>query len=173
MKSLCTILHIKHLKKYALLILTIKKISDWDSLMKMQEPKMMIDRNGNNRPVINKDGSKEMHIKGNNILLWYKDHIQHLLEIIKDIAGNPHSHITLKIHQCLNYLTQHKYLKDEDCLDVDVDLLQNKKYETYDDMMKISSTIFFYHRSSLSENRYKKRTNKKDNSQEITFTVHE
>ena len=49
-----------------------KEISDWDSLMKMQEPKMMIDRNGNNRPVINKDGSKEMHIKGNNILLWYK-----------------------------------------------------------------------------------------------------
>ena len=145
-----------------------KEISDWDSLMKMQEPKMMIDRNGNNRPVINKDGSKEMHIKGNNILLWYKDHIQHLLEIIKDIAGNPHSHITLKIHQCLNYLTQHKYLKDEDCLDVDVDLLQNKKYETYDDMMKYLAPSFFttevvYRRIDT------KRTNKKDNSQEITL----
>lgn len=145
-----------------------KEISDWDSLMKMQEPKMMIDRNGNNRPVINKDGSKEMHIKGNNILQWYKDHIQHLLEIINDIADNTNSHITLKIHQCLNYLTQHKYLKDEDCLDVDVDLLQNKKYETYDDMMKYLAPSFFstevvYRRIDT------KSTNKKDNSHEITL----
>ncbi len=95
---------------------------------KMQEPKMMIDRNGNNRPVINKDGSKEMHIKGNNILLWYKKIISNIYwKSSKDIAGNPHSHITLKIHQCLNYLTQHKYLKDEDCLDVDVDFCCKKK----------------------------------------------
>lgn len=103
----------------------------------------MIDsRTGNERPVINKDGSKRMYVKESNILTWYKSHIQHLLNVIKDIAENSNSHITLKIHQCLNYLTQHTYLKGEDCLDVDKDLLQGKKYETYDDMMKLLAPSF-------------------------------
>ena len=146
-----------------------KEMSDWDSLMKMQEPKMMIDsRTGNERPVINKDGSKRMYVKESNILTWYKSHIQHLLNVIKDIAENSNSHITLKIHQCLNYLTQHTYLKGEDCLDVDKDLLQGKKYETYDDMMKLLAPSFF-----ITEVVYRKmdtkRMDQKDNSQEITL----
>ncbi len=120
-----------------------REISKFDQLMALKEKKMAKDRKGNLQPVLNDDGSEQMIVTGENVLKWYKEHIEDLKAAIANIVNQPCNHITVKVHQCLDYLKEGRFANNKDSLDIDRDLLKGVRYELYDDMMRQLPPSFF------------------------------
>lgn len=120
-----------------------REISKFDQLMALKEKKMAKDRKGNLQPVLNDDGSEQMIVMDENVLKWYKGHIEDLKAAIANIVNQPCNHITVKVHQCLDYLKEDRFAKNKDSLDIDRDLLKGVRYELYDDMMRQLPPSFF------------------------------
>jgi hypothetical protein len=144
-----------------------REISKFDQLMALKETKMVEDRKGNLQPVLNNDGSEQMIVTGENVRKWYKGHIEDLKVAIANIVNQPCNHITVKIHQCLDYLKEGRFANNEDSLDVDSSLLKGKRYELYDEMMRQLPPSFF-----ITELCYKRKGQPQTNSddeEEITL----
>ncbi len=120
-----------------------REISKFDQLMALKEKKMAKDRKGNLQPVLNDDGSEQMIVTGENVLKWYKEHIEDLKAAIANIVNQPCNHITVKVHQCLDYLKEGRFANNKDSLNIDRDLLKGVRYELYDDMMRQLPPSFF------------------------------
>ena len=120
-----------------------REISKFDQMMALKEKKMAKDRKGNLQPVLNDDGSEQMIVTGENVLKWYKEHIEDLKATIANIVNQPCNHITVKVHQCLDYLKEGRFANNKDSLDIDRDLLKGVRYELYDDMMRQLPPSFF------------------------------
>ena len=120
-----------------------REISKFDQLMALKEKKMAKDRKGNLQPVLNDDESEQMIVMGENVLKWYKEHIEDLKATITNIVNQPCNHITVKVHQCLDYLKEGRFANNKDSLDIDRDLLKGVRYELYDDMMRQLPPSFF------------------------------
>ena len=118
------------------------------------------------KPLLNEDGSEKMSVDVNDIGLWYNKNEKNLLNVVKSLYHSPCDHITLKIHQCLDYLREERYQEDEKCLDVDKDLLKGEQYSTYDDMMRLLPPPFF-----ITEVTYRKKAKATGNSQKDVMTL--
>lgn len=139
-----------------------REASHFDELIALKKPEL--DKKG--KPFKNEDGSDKMSVDANVIGLWFNKNESIFLGVVKDLYHSPCNHITLKIHQCLDYLREERYQEDERCLDVDKDLLKGEQYSTYDDVMRLLPPPFF-----ITEVSYRKKTKVADNSQKNVMTL--
>ena len=95
------------------------------------------------KPLTNDDGSAVMRVSSTSAAVWYNENSDNLREVVKEIYESPCNHITLKVHQCLDYLKENRYADDEKELDVDKDLLDGNRFESYDEMMRQLPPPFF------------------------------
>ena len=117
-----------------------KRMSDIDSLLSLAKPVfskrgvVVKDHNGQGRKVVSASDARS----------WLKDSEAKVLSLIKGIIKAPSNHITVEIHQCLDFLRMKKYIQDEGELKVDDELLLGEKYESFDDVLRLLPPPFFY-----------------------------
>lgn len=133
-----------------------RDMSHIDSLLNMKEP----ERKG--RPLKNMDGSTVMFVSSASVSTWFNQNYIILYNVVKELCHSECNHITLKIHQCLDYLREKRYIDDEGILNVDKDLLKGAAYESYDDMMRLLPPPFFitevsYKRKKIADTEQKMR----------------
>jgi hypothetical protein len=95
--------------------------------------------------------------------LWVVKHRDDILKTINAIIESKGNHVTLKIHQCLDFLKSNSYTEDDGVLDVDNDFINGKRFETFESVMLKLPPSFF-----ISELRMRKKNERADGS-EITF----
>ena len=139
--------------------------SNFDKLMEAKEP-TMVEVNGRKSTVLNEDGTVKMTVKPSVVEEWFENNKENIAAIIKEIYDSQENHITVKIHQCLDYLREMRYQVDEAQLDVDKDLLHGVSYDSYDRMMRLLPPTFFITEVSY---RKKRRKNQKIDKREITL----
>lgn len=119
-----------------------KELLHFDELLALSEP-VTIGKDGKMTIVRNEDGSERMEVKTVKITAWIKNNKEVLYNLICVLYYSTNDHITVKLHQCLDYLKEKRYVEDEGVLDVDKDLLQGRVFEAYDDMMRQLPPPFF------------------------------
>lgn len=119
-----------------------REISKLDDLLLLKEQVMTGDR-GKERPLKNEDGSDVMRVPLDKAEAWLLQNNKNLKSAIEQIYKTPDSHITIKVHQCLDYLREKRYQDDEAIFEVNKDLLQGRAFDTYDDMMRFLPPAFF------------------------------
>ena len=134
-----------------------------NSLLDMKEP-VVSEKTG--KPLTNDDGSEVLRVSSTSAAIWFNTNNDTLHQVVKDIYESPCNHITLKVHQCLDYLKENRYADDEKDLDVDKELLNGNRYETYDEMMRRLPPPFF-----MTEVTYKRmgRNGNDDDEGEVTL----
>ena len=138
------------------------ELSHFDNLLAMKE-KALSETSG--KPLINNDGSTVMRVSSNSVTSWYNESYDNLYEVVLLLSRSECNHITLKIHQCLDYLKENRYIDKEGRLTVK-DLLKGASYETYDDIMRLLPPPFFI--TEVSYNR-KKGKDRKLNENKMTL----
>lgn len=113
-----------------------REMSHFDKLLDSKEP-------AQKGILIKKDGSTVMRVNSNSFTNWFNRYENRLYNVVKTLFHSECNHITLKIHQCLDYLKEKRYIDDEGKLNVDEELLKGVSYETYDDMMRVLPPPFF------------------------------
>lgn len=141
------------------------ELAHFDKLFAMKEPKT-IKIDGKQKPMLNEDGSNKMWVKPINVDSWLKENKDNILKAIKEIYQSTDNHITVKVHQCLDYLKEGRYKEDFAIWDVDEELLKGAFYDTYDDMMRLLPPPFFITEVSY---RKKPRRGEKTSKQEVTL----
>lgn len=139
--------------------------TNFDKLMEAKES-TMIEVNGRKSAVLNEDGTVKMTVKPSVVEEWFEINKENFATIIKEIYDSQENHITVKMHQCLDYLREMRYQVDEAQLDVDKDLLHGESYDSYDKMMRQLPPAFFITEVSY---RKKRRKNQKTETREITL----
>ena len=139
-----------------------REASHFEELIALKKPVL----NKKGEPIQNEDGSVKMSVDANDISLWFNQNKSVLLGVVKSLYHSTCNHITLKIHQCLDYLREERYQEDEKCLDVDKDLLKGVQYYTYDDMMRLLPPPFF-----ITEVSYRKKSKANDKSKKNVMTL--
>ena len=139
--------------------------TNFDKLMEAKES-TMIEVNGRKSAVLNEDGTVKMTVKPSVVEEWFEINKENFATIIKEIYDSQENHITVKMHQCLDYLREMRYQVDEAQLDVDKDLLHDESYDSYDKMMRQLPPAFFITEVSY---RKKRRKNQKTETREITL----
>ena len=119
-----------------------REMSHFDELLDMKES-TETEVNGRKSVILNEDGSVKMLVKPSSMDAWFDKNREHLMTAIKDIYNSSDSHITVKIHQCLDWMKGNRYTEDEGRWDVDKDLLKGEVYDTYDSMMRRLPPAFF------------------------------
>lgn len=141
-----------------------RNMSRFDDLLAMKE-QVISEETG--RLLINEDGIAVTRVSQNSADMWCKQNYNELFHVVTKIMSyHECNHITLKIHQCLDYLKENRYIADEGRLDVDKELLKGKPYETYDDMMRLLPPPFFITEVSY---RRKKRNSIEKRKYEMTL----
>ncbi len=74
---------------------------------------------------------------------WYEVYKNFIISTISEIVNSPSNYINIKILKCIDFLKGDSYKSDSGVLDVDKDLLKDKKYKTYDEMMRLLPPPFF------------------------------
>lgn len=140
-----------------------REASKMNSLLDMKEP-VVSEKTG--KPLTNDDGSEVLRVSSTSAAVWFNTNNDTLHQVVKDIYESPCNHITLKVHQCLDYLKENRYADDEKDLDVDKELLNGNRYETYDEMMRRLPPPFF-----MTEVTYKRmgRNGNDDDEGEVTL----
>lgn len=92
---------------------------------------------------LSKKNGTLVHVSLSIIASWFNQNYQILYNVVKDLFHSECNHITLKIHQCLDYLKEKRYIDDEGKLNVDEELLKGVSYDTYDDVMRLLPPPFF------------------------------
>ena len=141
------------------------ELAHFDKLFAMKEPKT-IENGGKQKPMLNEDGSNKLWVKPGNVDLWYKENVDDILKAIEDIYHSTDNHITVKVHQCLDYLREGRYKEDHAIWNVDEELLKGASFDTYDDMMRLLPPPFFITDVSY---RKKPRRGEKASKQEVTL----
>lgn len=126
-----------------------REMSHFDDLLAMKEP---VISGQNEKPLLNTDSNTIMHVSSNSAAMWFNKNNMVLYNVVKTIFHSECNHITLKIHQCLDYLKEKRYIDDEGILIVDNEMLKGVTYKTYDDMMRLLPPPFF-----ITEVSYKRR----------------
>ena len=119
-----------------------REMSCFDELLDMKET-AKIEVDGRKSVILNNDGNIKMLVKPGSMEVWFEKNEMRLRTTIKDIYENPDSHITVKIHQCLDWMKGSRYMEDEGKWDVDKDLLKGEVIDTYDSMMRLLPPAFF------------------------------
>lgn len=110
----------------------------------------------------NRDKSiEEKVVAANDCQIWLTEHTKDINKIVCDIVENS-DHVTSKIHQCLSYIKKNRYKTGYKILTED--LLNNNRYETYDEILNLLPPPFYE-----SELYYKRIENKIVTSEEITL----
>lgn len=117
-----------------------RESSHFDDLLALKKP-VKLDKTG--KVLTYDDGSIVMRVDANDVPQWWNDNYEVLKQLVKDLYDSPCTHVTLKIHQCLDFLREGRYTEDETRWDVDKDLLKGESFETYDDMMRLLPPPFF------------------------------
>ena len=140
-----------------------REASKMNGLLDMKEP-VLSEKTG--KPLTNDDGSEVLRVSSTSVAVWFNTNNDTLRQVVKDIYESPCNHITLKVHQCLDYLKENRFADDENDLDVDKELLNGNRYETYDEMMRKLPPPFF-----MTEVTYKRKGRKgsEDNEGEVTL----
>lgn len=128
------------------------QMSGFDDLVALAEPQWNKDSDGTVLPETDGQGNQIFLVSDTNAEKWFIEHQKVIEDVIKEIDRNTDSHITVKVQQCLDYLKEKRYQKEADKLEVTKALLKGKRYETYDEMMKLLPPAFF-----LTEVTYKKK----------------
>lgn len=117
-----------------------REASRMNSLYDMKET-VLSEKTG--KPLTNEDGSEVMRVSSTSAAVWYNQNSDNLRQVVRELYESPCNHITLKVHQCLDYLKENRYADDENELDVDKDLLCGNRFDTYDEMMRQLPPPFF------------------------------
>ena len=137
--------------------------SHFDELVAMKQP--VISRQ-DGKPLVDDDGKVIMWVDTSDAIKWFNTYKHNLHDLVKEIYSGQCTHVTLKIHQCLDYLKENRYAADEGDWHVDDDLLKGRRFETYDDMMRILPPSFF-----VTEVTYRRKGKKKDKENDDTMTL--
>lgn len=121
---------------------TYRETSKLDDLLLLKEQVMTGD-SGKERPLKDKFGREVKRVPLDKAEAWLLKNDENLKKAIEQIYKTPDSHITVKVHQCLDYMREKRYQDDETILEVDKDLLQGRTFDTYDDMMRFLPPAFF------------------------------
>ena len=122
-------------------------------------------------PIYGKDNKIQKDENGDDITMisprlvqsWANSHIKDVfVNLARKLRNAPTNHVTAKLHQTIEYLKNERYEDNSGFLDVN-EILGNKKYENYDDVMKLLPPPFI--KSELQFT--KKKT--KNNDDYITF----
>ena len=140
-----------------------KEASRFNELLEKKNP-VVYKESG--QPLKDDEGNVIERVDSNDTAIWYNKNQNTIYQVVESLYDSPCNHITLKIHQCLDYLRDGRYTKDEDEWDVDDDLLQGKTFETYDDMMRLLPPPFF-----ITEVKYRKKEKWKGQNNEETITL--
>lgn len=140
-----------------------REASKMNSLLDMKEP-VVSEKTG--KPLTNDDGSAVLRVSSTSAAVWFNTNSDILRQVVKDIYESPCNHITLKVHQCLDYLKENRFSDDEKDFDVDQELLKGNKYETYDEMMRQLPPPFF-----MTEVTYKRKGRKGNDDDEGDVTL--
>lgn len=139
-----------------------REASHFDDLLDMKKP---VVSEKTQKVLKNDDGTDKLRVNSNDAAAWFNQNEKTLLDVVNKIYHSQCNHITLKIHQCLDYLRNGRYDEDEGCWDVDEGLLKGQVVETYDDMMRLLPPPFF-----ITEVSYlKKKDGKKNKAEEVTL----
>lgn len=140
-----------------------REASKMNSLFDMKEP-VVSKKTG--KALTNDDGSEVLRVSSTSAAVWFNTNSDTLRQVVKDIYESPCNHITLKVHQCLDYLKENRFADDENDVEVDKELLNGNRYETYDEMMRQLPPPFF-----MTEVTYKRKGKKgvEDNEGEVTL----
>ena len=126
-----------------------RDLSHFDELIALREEEKVSNIYESKGPVV-------LKVRRPNVVRWFKNNITNLKKTINSLVEESCNHITVEIHQCLDYLREGWFSDNKDTLDVDKELLRGVKYDTYDDMMRHLPPSFY-----ITELRYRKRNNKK------------
>ena len=140
-----------------------REASKMNSLLDMKEP-VVSEKTG--KPLTNDDGSTVLRVSSTSAAVWFNTNSDILRQVVKDIYESPCNHITLKVHQCLDYLKENRFSDDEKDFDVDQELLKGNKYETYDEMMRQLPPPFF-----MTDVTYKRKGRKGNDDDEGDVTL--
>ena len=143
-----------------------REMSCFDALFDMKEPVH------DDRALKRKDNSIIMRVSSSSVTSWFYQNYHFLFNVAKELFHSECNHITLKIHQCLDYLKERRYIDDEGKLNVDEDLLKGISYETYDDMMRVLPPPFFITEVSYKRKNIKsteQNENENENEREMTI----
>lgn len=147
-----------------------KTISKFDELLDLKEVETVKDNDGNEKERRDGKGNLQYSVKNRIAMTWLENHLTSFSDVIEYIIRTKDNHITIKIHQCIEYLKgintidEYIYGKDEAVLSVNEDLLKGNRYDTYDSMMMQLPPAFF-----ITELRFKNRNDKSHEPEEITF----
>lgn len=140
-----------------------REMSHFDELLDMKET-TETEVNGRKSVMLNEDGSIKMLVKPSSLESWFDKNLEYLKTAIKDIYDSPDSHITVKIHQCLDWMKGNRYMEDEGVWDVDKDLLKGEVFDTYDSMMRLLPPAFF-----ITEVSYRKKGKRGTKADTVTL----
>ena len=132
-----------------------KELSHFEDLLAMKKPVSKTNKEGTPDSY---SSSAIMMVDSNDVALWLNRYSKELDDLVEKMYHSQCTHITLKIHQCLDYLKEGRYTSDDGCWDVDKDLLRGRVFETYDDLMRILPPPFFqtevtYKKKGSAENK--------------------
>lgn len=141
-----------------------RELSHFYDLLALKKP-MKLDEEGKLVVAEKEDEKARMIVSTVDAISWFEKNRDSLYKLLQKLYKSSCSHITVKIHQCIDYLKESRYKEDEASWDVDKDLLNGSSYETYDDMMRQLPPAFF-----ITEVSYKRKIAKgKSNKEEVTL----
>ena len=140
-----------------------REASNMDTLL---ETKKQVISEKTGKTLKDDDGNEILMVDPNSVASWQRDNDTVLDEVVSNVYDSVCNHVTLKIHQCLDYLKGDSYKEDEETLDVDEKLLKDETVETYDDMMRLLPPPFF-----MTEVTYEKKSKKNQNEKKTEVTL--
>lgn len=106
----------------------------FEKINNMREPVFESTEEGQDRIQKDKNGEIITKISTSEVKIWAKENTDVFTSIVRKLLESLTNHITAKIHQTIEYLKTSRYKNDSGIILVN-DIINNKKYENYDEVM--------------------------------------
>lgn len=121
-----------------------KDLIPFDLIRSFREPIYDYQKDGTKVERKDKDGNVVTSVIPVKCIEWANANTDVFVRAANALFDTEINHITAKLHQCLYFLRNGIYTGSSGVMNVDYDILNNTRYDNYDDVMMLLPPAYFY-----------------------------